>query len=234
MFLQRAARSGEKGFVNSFPRRTRPFRAHCIRRPGAPGVIVVRLHMEHATSGVLPSPVHTGRGRAKRIPVPESANLVTRAFIPTARSTTGSVPIKVRRRRPGKSKRKSNRPCTYSSTCPATDLCTEICRTDCRADYVANLSTVRSTVCSTVRSTVRSTVSQLTPALLLHMTYSNRLAWPQQWHTQTRCADGLLLLHIYSADYLYVCGARNEGFTPPSPLHPRSLCRCAQVRFTCG
>ena len=45
--------------------------------------------------------------------------------------------------------------------------------------------------------------SQLTPALLLHMTYSNRLVWPQQWHTQTRCADGLLLLHIYSADYLY-------------------------------
>ena len=38
--------------------------------------------------------------------------------------------------------------------------------------------------------------SQLTPALLLHMTYSNRLVWPQQWHTQTRCADGLLLLHI--------------------------------------
>ena len=45
--------------------------------------------------------------------------------------------------------------------------------------------------------------SQLTPALLLHMTYSNRLVWPQQWHTQARCADGLLLLHIYSADYLY-------------------------------
>ena len=45
--------------------------------------------------------------------------------------------------------------------------------------------------------------SQLTPALLLHMTYSIRLLWPQQWHTQTRCADGLLLLHIYSADYLH-------------------------------
>ena len=45
--------------------------------------------------------------------------------------------------------------------------------------------------------------SQLTPALLMYMTYSNRLVWPQQWHTQTRCADGLLLLHIYSADYLY-------------------------------
>ena len=41
--------------------------------------------------------------------------------------------------------------------------------------------------------------SQLTtPALLLHMTYSNRLVWPQQWqNTQTRCADGLLLLHAY-------------------------------------
>ena len=37
----------------------------------------------------------------------------------------------------------------------------------------------------------------------MYMTYSNRLIWPQQWHTQTRCADGLLLLHIYSADYLY-------------------------------
>ena len=45
--------------------------------------------------------------------------------------------------------------------------------------------------------------SQLTPALLMYMTYSNRLVWPQQWHTQTRCADGLLLLHIYSVDYLY-------------------------------
>ena len=31
----------------------------------------------------------------------------------------------------------------------------------------------------------------------------NRLVWPQQWHTQTRCAHCLLLLHIYSVDYLY-------------------------------
>ena len=38
--------------------------------------------------------------------------------------------------------------------------------------------------------------SQLTPALLMHMTYSNRLAWPQQWHTQTGCAGGQLLLYI--------------------------------------
>ena len=43
--------------------------------------------------------------------------------------------------------------------------------------------------------------SQLTPALLMYMTYSNRLA--------SSCADGLLLLHIYiyiyiySVDYLY-------------------------------
>ena len=38
----------------------------------------------------------------------------------------------------------------------------------------------------------------------MYMTYSNRLVWPQQWHTQTRCADGLLLLHICSVDYLYM------------------------------
>ena len=37
----------------------------------------------------------------------------------------------------------------------------------------------------------------------MYMAHSNRLVWPQQWHTQTRCADGLLLLHIYSVDYLY-------------------------------
>ena len=54
---------------------------------------------------------------------------------------------------------------------------------------------------SLVETTVMGRVlvnSQLTPALLLHMTYSNRLVWPQQWHyhTQTRCADGQLLLHI--------------------------------------
>ena len=73
--------------------------------------------------------------------------------------------------------------------------------------------------------------SQLTPALLLHMAYSNRLVWPQQWHyhTQTRCADGLLLLHIYSADYLYAPAVVNcevgsteciiEGSTfPPADL----------------
>ena len=26
--------------------------------------------------------------------------------------------------------------------------------------------------------------SQFTTALLMHMTYSNRLVWPRQWHTQ--------------------------------------------------
>ena len=59
------------------------------------------------------------------------------------------------------------------------------------------------------------------------MTYSNRLVWPQQWHTQTRCADGLLLLHIYSADYLYAPTAVNcevgstrllDGVLPTSQL----------------
>ena len=40
-----------------------------------------------------------------------------------------------------------------------------------------------------------------TPALLMHMTYSNRLVWPQQWHTQTRCADGLLLSYIQWTTY---------------------------------
>ena len=45
--------------------------------------------------------------------------------------------------------------------------------------------------------------SQLTPALVMHMTYSNRLVWPRRWHTQTQCANSLLLLHIYSVDYLY-------------------------------
>ena len=49
--------------------------------------------------------------------------------------------------------------------------------------------------------------SQLTPALLMRMTYSNRLVWPQQWHTQTRCTDGLLL---YSVDYLYAPAVVNS------------------------
>ena len=49
--------------------------------------------------------------------------------------------------------------------------------------------------------------SELTPALLMHMTYSNRLVWPQQWHTQTRCADGQLL---YSVDYLYAPAVVNS------------------------
>ena len=68
----------------------------------------------------------------------------------------------------------------------------------------------RSATSSDVRSDVwpnAATVlvnSQLTPSLLMYMTYSNRLVWPQQWHTQTRCADGLLLLHISSVDYLYM------------------------------
>ena len=60
--------------------------------------------------------------------------------------------------------------------------------------------------------------SQLTPALSMHMTYSNRLVWPRQWHTQTRCADGLLL-HIYSVDYLYApvvvnCKVGSRAETP--------------------
>ena len=51
------------------------------------------------------------------------------------------------------------------------------------------------------------------------MTYSNRLVWPQQWHTQTRCADGLLLLHIYSADYLYVPAVVNCELGSTSIVH---------------
>ena len=53
-----------------------------------------------------------------------------------------------------------------------------------------------------LRLTVRCQVlvnSQLTPALLMHMTYSNRLVWPQQ------C--GLLL---YSVDYLYAPAVVNS------------------------
>ena len=54
------------------------------------------------------------------------------------------------------------------------------------------------------------------------MTYSNRLVWPHQWHTQTRCTDGLLLLHIYSADYLYApavvnCEAGSMDYTDYTP-----------------
>ena len=47
----------------------------------------------------------------------------------------------------------------------------------------------------------------ITHALLMHMTYSDRLVWPQQWHTQTRGADGILL---YRVDYLYAPAVVNS------------------------
>ena len=52
----------------------------------------------------------------------------------------------------------------------------------------------------------------------MHMTYSNRLVWPQHWHT--RCADGLLLLPIYSVAYLYAPAVVNSEV--------RSTVRCLQ------
>ena len=42
----------------------------------------------------------------------------------------------------------------------------------------------------------------------MHMTYSNRLAWPKPQHTQTRCADGLLL-SLHTDDHI---GARGVVF----------------------
>ena len=46
---------------------------------------------------------------------------------------------------------------------------------------------------------------------------------PQQWQTQTRCADGQLLLHIYSVDYLI--NTRSLFLNGPS-AHGKPMCRC--------